>query len=154
MVQQIYSREVLEKFSINQLREICDRLSISRRRSKEDCIVDILAAQPQLVAQAELEAHIEEQVDTEPCRSAEEISPLELNHQGYQDAVAGLPAASDNHSYRMGYDRGLRDIAPIPQEDKLSQAVAFDSEDNFSEISDLIDLIIEAAEKKVAKKDN
>lgn len=28
------------------------------------------------------------------------------------------------------------------------------SEDNFSEISDLIDLIIEAAEKKVAKKDN
>jgi hypothetical protein len=61
MTQPIYSKEQLEKFSISELRAECDRLSIPRRRSIKDCITDILAAQPQVVAQADLE------VDKQPA---------------------------------------------------------------------------------------
>jgi hypothetical protein len=59
MIQQ-YSEATLKLFSISQLRDICRQLSISPRRSKADCVADILSAQPQLVAQAELEVHVEE----------------------------------------------------------------------------------------------
>ncbi|BBD69563.1 hypothetical protein NIES4072_31030 [Nostoc commune NIES-4072] len=55
MTHPIYTRDLLKNFSRGELYEICDRLSIPHRRSKEDCITDILAAQPQVVAQAELE---------------------------------------------------------------------------------------------------
>jgi hypothetical protein len=55
MTHPIYTRDLLENFSRSELHEVCDRLSIPRRRSKEDCIADILAAQPQVVAEAELE---------------------------------------------------------------------------------------------------
>lgn len=53
MVQQLYTKQQLEQKSIGELKEICDRLSIPRRRSKQDCIADILAAQPQLVKPVE-----------------------------------------------------------------------------------------------------
>ncbi|WP_334703739.1 hypothetical protein [Nostoc sp.] len=55
MVQPIHSKEQLEKFSISKLWAECDKLSIPRRRSKTDCINDILNAQPQLITQAKLE---------------------------------------------------------------------------------------------------
>lgn len=206
MVQQLYSKQQLEKLSIKELRLVCDAKAIARRRSKEDCITDILAAQPQpvvhkavekpqdpnfeanyekaiaagftfqytekgwkglndgmrhvatlgryavwdvnlsttaslaagylgsplhqrhlreaaavvdeqAVAQSELETHIEEQ--------AEEIAPLEINQQGYQDAVSGLEMQSTNHCYRMGYERGIRDVSPMPR-DSGSEAIVFD----------------------------
>lgn len=44
-----YTRDLLENFSRTQLHEVCDAIMIARRRSKEDCIVGILAAQPQRV---------------------------------------------------------------------------------------------------------
>ncbi|MFK0735172.1 MAG: hypothetical protein ACFKPT_02420 [Gloeotrichia echinulata GP01] len=117
MVQQQYSPEQLEKFSISELRAVCDRLSIPRRRTLKDCITDILAAQPQLLAQAELEQHIEEQ--------AEAVAPLEMNQQGYQDAVSGLEMQSTDHRYRMGFERGIRDVSPMPKESG-SEAIVFD----------------------------
>ncbi|MBD2488976.1 hypothetical protein [Aulosira sp. FACHB-615] len=55
MTQQVYSRDILQNFSRTQLWEACDKLCIAHRRSKKDCINDILAKQPQLVAPAELE---------------------------------------------------------------------------------------------------
>jgi hypothetical protein len=122
MVQPIYSKEQLEKFSISELRGQCDRLSIPRRRSKAECIADILATQPQLIAQAELEQHIEDQ--------AEEIAPeqqrLEMNQKGYRDAVEGLISQSSDPCYQVGYERGIRDITPNKKEDLGSQAIAFD----------------------------
>ena len=60
MIQQ-YSEAQLKELSISQLKSICDQLSIGRKRSKADCITAILSAQPQLIAQAELEVHVEEQ---------------------------------------------------------------------------------------------
>lgn len=121
MVQPIYSKEQLEEFSISELRGQCDRLSITRRRSKADCITDILAAQPQVIAQAELETHIDEQ--------AEEIAPeqqrLEMNQKGYGDAVTGLEMQSNDPCYRVGFERGLRDVSPMT-EDSGSQAIAFE----------------------------
>ncbi|MEH2201142.1 hypothetical protein [Nostoc sp.] len=121
MVQQLYSKEQLEKFSISELRAQCDAKGITRRRSKADCITDILAAQPQLVAQAELEQHIEEQ--------AEEIAPdlqrLAMNSKGYQDAVAGHTMQSTDPCYRVGYNRGVRDVSPTT-ENSGSQAIAFE----------------------------
>lgn len=62
MIQQ-YSESQLKELSISQLRDICHQLSIPTRRSKADCVADILSAQPQLIAQAELEVHVEEQAD-------------------------------------------------------------------------------------------
>ncbi|MFN6572335.1 hypothetical protein [Dendronalium sp. ChiSLP03b] len=120
MVQPIYSKEQLEKFCRKELHEICDALVIPRRRSCSDCITDILEAQPQKVTQAELEAHIEKQ--------AQAIAPLEMNQRGYQDAAAGLKMQSSDPCYRMGYDRGLRDVSPIT-EDSGSSAIAFDKVD-------------------------
>ncbi|MBN3875279.1 hypothetical protein [Nostoc sp. JL23] len=55
MTHPIYTRDLLKNFSRSELHEVCDRLSLPHRRSIKDCINDILAAQPQLVAQAELE---------------------------------------------------------------------------------------------------
>lgn len=49
MVQQLYTEQQLQQMGIKELREVCDRLSIPRRRSKSDCIADILVAQPQLI---------------------------------------------------------------------------------------------------------
>ncbi|MCC5641114.1 hypothetical protein LC593_35895 [Nostoc sp. CHAB 5844] len=117
-----YTRDILKNFSRTQLHKICDKLYIARRRSKEDCIVDILAKQPQLIAQAQLNAHIEAQSET----VAPEQQRMENNRQGYQDAVAGLSMRSNDHCYRMGYERGLRDVSPMPEEDTSSKAIAFD----------------------------
>ncbi|MEH1777060.1 hypothetical protein [Nostoc sp.] len=170
MVQQLYSRQQLEKLSINELRKVCDAKGVLRRRSREDCIVDILAAQSQLkaqfknvtsanwicilrfyitcrtlklesaaqaaarylrqsaravdeqaVAQTELEVFIEEQADV----VAPEQQRLEMNQQGYRDAVEGLVSQSADSCYRVGYERGIRDITPTT-EDLGSEALAFD----------------------------
>ncbi|QLE42288.1 hypothetical protein FD723_18890 [Nostoc sp. C052] len=122
MTQPIHSRSNLEKFSINELRAECDKLSIPRRRSREDCIIDILAAQPQVVAQAEFVAHIEEQADV----IAPDLQRMKNNHQGYQDATNRLEMQSNDPCYRSGYDRGLRDISPLPQDSPESVAIAFE----------------------------
>ncbi|HYX18179.1 MAG TPA: hypothetical protein VE944_28195 [Nostoc sp.] len=67
MTQPIHTREQLEKFSISELRVECDRLSIPRRRSREDCIKDILAAQPQLQAVATLKVQEVQQDEQQPA---------------------------------------------------------------------------------------
>lgn len=104
MVQQIYTQSALEKFSIIELRAVCRRLSIPARRSKTDCISDILAAQPQLVAQAELEAHVEEQ--------AQEIAP--------QTCASCPHFASHNDGTDKGwcsiFDSFARECHPITQD--------------------------------------
>ncbi|MDM9583155.1 hypothetical protein [Nostoc sp. GT001] len=73
------------------------------------------------VAQAELEAFVEEQ--------AEEIAPdlqrLQNNQQGYQDATNGLEMQSIDPCYRSGYDRGLRDASSMPKQCD-SEAIAFE----------------------------
>ena len=65
MIQQ-YSEAQLKELSISELRDVCRQLSIPSRRSKADCVDDILAAQPQLIAQAELEVHVKEQAADAP----------------------------------------------------------------------------------------
>jgi hypothetical protein len=122
MTHPIYTRENLENFSRTQLHEVCDRLSIPRRRTLKDCITDILAAQPQVIAQAELEQYIEAQAD----EIAPEQQRLEMNALGYRDAVEGLASQSNDPCYRVGYDRGIRDITPSKKEDLGSEAIAFD----------------------------
>lgn len=122
MTHPIYTRENLENFSRGQLHEICDHLSIPRRRTLKDCITDILAAQPQVIAQAELEQHIEAQAD----EIAPEQQRLEMSQKGYRDAVEGLISQSNDPCYRVGYERGIRDITPSKKEDLGSEAIAFD----------------------------
>ncbi|QKQ75558.1 hypothetical protein [Nostoc sp. TCL240-02] len=122
MTQPIHTREQLEKFSISELRAKCDRLSISRRRSKEDCITDILAAQPQVIAQAEFVAHVEAQAN----EIAPDLQRMENNRQGYQDATNRLEMQSNDPCYRSGYDRGLRDVSPLPQEAPESVAITYE----------------------------
>ncbi|WP_445634618.1 hypothetical protein NSTC745_06440 [Nostoc sp. DSM 114161] len=133
MAHPVYSKEQLEKFSRNQLWEICDSKGITRRRSCSDCINDILKAQQQLqkalapsdeqaVAQTELEAHIKAQAE----EIALENQRLAMNQKGYQDAVAGLEMQSGDPCYRMGFERGFRDISPIPADDSSSQAIVFE----------------------------
>ena len=61
MTHPAYTRDQVKNFSRGQLHEICDRLSLPRRRSIKDCINDILAAQPQEIAQAEVEQQNNEQ---------------------------------------------------------------------------------------------
>ncbi|MEH2152084.1 hypothetical protein [Nostoc sp.] len=121
MTHPIYTRDLLKNFSRGELCEICDRLSISRRRSKTDCINDILAAQPQAIAQAELEVFIEEQAD----EIAPDLQRLQNNQQGYQDATNGLKMQSNDSCYRSGYDRGLRDASPMPKQCD-SEAIVFE----------------------------
>lgn len=100
-----YTRTQLESKTRNELWKICDSLSISRRRSKADCVEAILAAQPQKVADVEL---TQEQQD-ELKRQA--------NQQGYEDGVAGKPRQLiDDLSYLSGYLRGQRD-AWVPPAD-------------------------------------
>jgi hypothetical protein len=122
MTHPIYTHDLLKSFSRGELHEACDRLSIPRRRSKEDCVNDILAAQPQVIAQAELEQHIEAQAD----EIAPEQQRLEMNQKGYRDAIEGLASQSADPCYRVGYDRGVRDATPMPVEDLGSEAIAFD----------------------------
>ncbi|MEH1788840.1 MAG: hypothetical protein V7L23_25490 [Nostoc sp.] len=119
MVQPIQSKEQLEKFSMNELKAECDKLSIPRRRRKEDCITDILAAQPQIIAQTELEAHIEKQAD----EIAPDLQRLEINQKGYRDAVEGLASQSTDPCYQVGYERGIRDITKAKKEDLESEAM-------------------------------
>ncbi|MEH1790345.1 MAG: hypothetical protein V7L23_33475 [Nostoc sp.] len=122
MVQPIQSKEQLEKFSMNELKAECDKLSIPRRRRKEDCITDILAAQPQIIAQTELEAHIEKQAD----EIAPDLQRLEINQKGYRDAVEGLASQSTDPCYQVGYERGIRDITKAKKEDLGNEVIAFD----------------------------
>lgn len=206
-----YTRDLLKNSSRGELHEICTLLSIPRRRSIQDCIADILAAQPQpvveksiakpqdpnfeanyekaiaagfefrytekgwkglnngmryvatlgryavwdatisttaslaagylgsplhqrhlreaaavvdeqTVAQAEFVAHIEEQADV----IAPEQQRLEMNQKGYRDAVEGLASQSNDPCYRVGYERGVRDVSPVPVKDLGSEAIAFD----------------------------
>jgi hypothetical protein len=140
MTHPIYERENLENFSRGQLHEVCDRLSLPRRRSKEDCIADILAAQPQPVAQHvaekpqdpnfEAAAVIDEQALAHVAEQADEIAPeqqrLEMNQLGYRDAVEGLISQSSDPCYRVGYERGIRDITPSKKEDLGSEAIVFE----------------------------
>ncbi|MBD2437398.1 hypothetical protein [Nostoc sp. FACHB-110] len=127
-MQQIYTRDILKNFSRTQLHEICDKLCIAHRRSNEDCINDILAKQPHLVAQVqplaqqELEQYIEAQAEA----IAPEQQRMKNNCQGYQDAIAGLGMQSSDPCYRLGCERGLRDVSPTPKEDTGSQAIVFE----------------------------
>jgi hypothetical protein len=54
---------------------------------------------------------------------------LHFNQQGYRDATALLPMQSKDPCYRMGYDRGLRDASPIP-EDASDNEIVFEQIDN------------------------
>lgn len=81
MTHPIYTRTELVNLSISELRAICTSLSIPRRRSKEDCISDILAAQPQVVAQAEL-GIVEEETD---------------DYLFHNEQPANLPQVNDTH---------------------------------------------------------
>lgn len=82
MTQPIHTRENLENFSRGQLHELCDRLTIPRRRSKENCITDILAAQPQVVAQAKIFG--------EPLEQQNNEQPTNLPIVGDTHFIGGL----------------------------------------------------------------
>lgn len=75
----------------------------------------------QEIAQAELNAHIDQQAE----EIAPELQRLASNHQGYQDAIAGLASLSSDPCYRMGYERGARDVSPMPEESE-NEAIAFE----------------------------
>jgi hypothetical protein len=99
MTQPICSREQLEKFSISELRVECDAKGIARRRSKEDCIADILAAQPQLIA------HVEEQTD-DYLSHDDEQQPTNLPAVGDTHFIGGflLRCAQVNSEYAVVWD--------------------------------------------------
>ncbi|MCC5636352.1 hypothetical protein LC593_10870 [Nostoc sp. CHAB 5844] len=141
MTHQIYTAQQLQLLSLRELKTIYLHIGatveVADKRRKSDWINAIAATQSakveklsggfrqieseQAAAQLELETHLEQQ--------AEAISPdderLLNGQQGYQDAIALLPMQSKDHCYRMGYERGLRDVSPIP-EDAGSQAIVFD----------------------------
>ncbi|MBW4675908.1 MAG: hypothetical protein KME52_18375 [Desmonostoc geniculatum HA4340-LM1] len=79
-----YTHDLLKNFSRSELHEICDRLSIPRRRSKTDCIADILANQPQLQAAADLQIQ----------ETSEELVDDYLFHD---EQPANLPKVGETH---------------------------------------------------------
>jgi hypothetical protein len=100
MVQPIHSREQLEKFSILELRAECDKLSIPRRRSRENCINDILATQPQLVAELESEQQ------TDDYLFHDDQQPANLPVVGDTHFIGGflLRCAQVNSEYAVVWD--------------------------------------------------
>lgn len=114
-----YSREQLQSKKLWELKAIASQLGVEAqdKRKLESWINAIVEAQPQLIAQAELNIYIDQQ--------AQDIARLENNQQGYKDAVAGIPEQSNDPCYRVGYDRGLRDVTPQIQ-NVSSQIIEFE----------------------------
>ncbi|NDJ21011.1 hypothetical protein GS682_04995 [Nostoc sp. B(2019)] len=174
MTHPIYTTEQLLAEKLEPIKAIARQLGVTPegdKRNKDiwiDAIIELQLSQTeklsggfrqideqvdeQVVAQAEMEAHIAESRASRlggsadlgklalsgGCRRSElskreaqaaviapDLQRLEMNQQGYQDAVAGLEVCSTEPCYLMGYDRGVRDISPTVG-DSGSQAIVFD----------------------------
>lgn len=99
----LYTEEELQAKTRQELWAICDSLKLSRRRSKADCIANILAMMPQ---KAEPQAQV----------YIDDVVRAELNAQGYRDCMEGVPQRESHHSYLMGYLRAQRDMVKLPDE--------------------------------------
>ncbi|MEH1828235.1 MAG: hypothetical protein V7L22_23360 [Nostoc sp.] len=102
MTHPIYTRDLLKNFSRSELHKICDAKGIARRRSKEDCIADILANQPQLQAVAAV-CQVEE-VDLQIQDYIEQLNGLSY---GYEDGAGDIINFADGHPYYADGDLWL-----------------------------------------------
>ncbi|WP_375491193.1 hypothetical protein [uncultured Nostoc sp.] len=102
MTHPIYTRDLLENFSRTQLHELCDAIMIAHRRSKEDCIVGILNAQPQLQASAAL--HQVEEVDPQIQDYIDQLNDLSY---GFEDGKGDFINYAKGHHYYADGDLWL-----------------------------------------------
>ncbi len=146
MTHPIYTLQQLQELKLGEIKAIASQMGVTPkgdRRNKDIWVNAIIEHQKsqaeklsggirqideQDVAQAELEAFVEEQAVRVASRR-EEIAPdlqrLQNNRQGYQDATNGLEMQSTDPCYRSGYDRGLRDASSMPKQSD-SEAIAFE----------------------------